>query len=169
MHSSCLKFASHGQLDRFRAEEAIFSDDAVDASTSVAVDQTVTIDQTVTNDGTADSNRTVKATSETVDDNDEIIVDHSTLTIPGQRHSPTHVREKVRTYTNALDGIVDGQVLFEKRKEEDTWHLVDRILKCRWVKGQRFYLIKWQEKGAQSSWLPAKDISNALIDNYHKN
>ena len=42
------------------------------------------------------------------------------------------------------------------------------MLKCRWVKGQRFYLIKWQEKGAQSSWLPAKDIS-ALIDDYHNN
>ena len=54
--SSSLKFAPHGQLDRFHAEEAIFSDDAIDASTSVAVAPTVTTDQTVTNDGTAYSN-----------------------------------------------------------------------------------------------------------------
>ena len=46
--------------------------------------------------------------------------------------------------------------------------LVERLLKTRIIRGQRFYWVKWTRAGKPSEWVAAKDIPEIMIDNFHK-
>ena len=46
--------------------------------------------------------------------------------------------------------------------------LVERLLKTRIIRGQRFHWIKWARAGNPSEWVSAKDIPEIMIDNFHK-
>ena len=46
--------------------------------------------------------------------------------------------------------------------------LVERLLKTRIIRGQRFYWVKWARAGKTSEWIAAKDIPEIMIDNFHK-
>ena len=46
--------------------------------------------------------------------------------------------------------------------------LVERLLKTRIIRGQRFYLVKWARAGKPSEWVAEKDILEIMIDNFHK-
>ena len=45
---------------------------------------------------------------------------------------------------------------------------IERLLKARIVRGQRFYFVKWGVTGKASEWAAAKDIPGILIDNFHR-
>ena len=45
---------------------------------------------------------------------------------------------------------------------------VDRLLKGRDIKGQRFYLVKWGIMGIPTEWLAAKDVPTEIIEAFHK-
>ena len=46
--------------------------------------------------------------------------------------------------------------------------LVERILKTRIIRGQRFYRVKWARAGKPCEWVAAKDIPEIMIGHFHK-
>ena len=46
--------------------------------------------------------------------------------------------------------------------------LVERLLKTRITRGQRFYWVKWARAGKPSEWVAAKNIPEKMINNFHK-
>ena len=45
---------------------------------------------------------------------------------------------------------------------------IDRLLKGRDIKGQRFYLVKWGIGGIPTEWLAANDVTTEIIETFHK-
>ena len=45
---------------------------------------------------------------------------------------------------------------------------IERLIKPRIVRGQRFYLVKWGTTGKASEWVAAKEIPGTTIANFHK-
>ena len=45
---------------------------------------------------------------------------------------------------------------------------IDRLLKGRDVKDQRFYLVEWGIRGIPTEWLAAKDVPTEIIEAFHK-
>ena len=46
--------------------------------------------------------------------------------------------------------------------------LIERLLKTRIIRGQRFYWVKWARAGKPSELVSTKDIPEIMIDNFHK-
>ena len=146
VHAERMKVAPVGSLERFRTEELVFGSDICEAR-DAANETTVTGDRhTRSTDQTA-----MKTLPEDGVDLKMTPVEVATQATNGQGHdvgteSPNEDDDKGQT---------------EKLCQ------IERLLKARIVKGQRFYFMKWGVTGKVSEWVAAKDIPG-MIDNFHK-
>ena len=56
----------------------------------------------------------------------------------------------------------------ESLNVRDDKGIVERLLKTRIIRGQRFHWVKWARKEKPSEWVAAKDIHEIMIDNCQK-
>ena len=125
IHAERMKVAQFGSLERFQTEEPVFGKDTLDASEIGTYGLTVTGNQPT---GTTDQTdqRDVEQSSD-VDSNEDLSsVDVATPTVNSQGHDIS---------SRLPRGYYDG-------RHSDKLRPIDRLLKGRDVKGQRFYLIK---------------------------
>ena len=79
----------------------------------------------------------------------------------------TPVDVKTQT-TDSQSHDVGTESLNEKNDKGIADSLVERLLKTRIIKGQRFYWVKWARAGKPNVWVAVKDIPELMIDNFHK-
>ena len=73
----------------------------------------------------------------------------------------------VATRTNDIQSHDVGTESLNVRDDKGiTDSLVERLLKTRIIRGQRFYWVKWARAGKPSEWIAAKDIPEIMIDNF---
>ena len=144
-----MKVAPFGFLERFRTEEPIFGSDASEPSDAVKEKPEVmgyrhkgTTDQTVT--------ETADVESEDSGDREVTPVEVAIRTNDSQSHDVGTESLNVRVDK----GIADS--------------LIERLLKTRSIRGQRFYLVKWAKAGKPSEWAAAKDIPEIMFEHFHK-
>ena len=73
-----------------------------------------------------------------------------------------------RQTTDSQSNDVGTKSLNVKDDKEIADSLVERLLKTRVIKGQRFYWVKWAKKGKPSEWIAAKNIHGEKVDDFHK-
>ena len=151
VHAEWMKVAPFGSLERFRTEEPIFGSDASEPSEAVKEKAEVTgyrhrgtTDQTVT--------ETADVESEDGRDREVIPVDVATQTTDSQSHGVGTESLNVRDDKGIANSVGP----------------VERLLKKRIIRGQRFYWVKLAIAGKTSEWVVAKDIPEIMIDNFHK-
>ena len=78
--------------------------------------------------------------------------------------------EVVTQTTNGQDHDVGTESPNEDDDKGQTEKLcpIERLLKARIVRGQRFHFVKWGVTEKASEWVAAKDIPGILIDNFHR-
>ena len=124
VHAERMKFAPFGSLERFRTEEPIFGSDASEPSDAVKEKPEVT---GYRHKGTTDQTETETTDVESKDGGDREVtpVKVGKQTTDSQRHDAG---------TESLN-VKDDKGIANS--------LVERLLKTRIIRGQRFYWVKW--------------------------
>ena len=146
--------AQFGSLERFRTEEPVFGKDTLEASEAGIECVTVTGNQpTGTTDQTDQTDqRDVEQSSDVYSNEDLTPVDVTTPTVNSQGHD---IRSGLPS--GHYDGRHTGKLC-----------PIERLLKARIIKGQRFYLVKWGIGRIPTEWLAAKDVPTEIIEAFHK-
>ena len=146
VHAERMKVAPFGYLERFRTEEPILSN-ASEPSDAVKEKPEVT---GYRHKGTTDQTETETTDGESEGGGDREVTPVAKQTTDSQRHDAGTELLKVK----GAEGIVDS--------------VVERLLKTRMIRGQRFYWVKWFRKDKPSEWVAAKDIPEAMINKFHE-
>ena len=153
VHAERMKVAPFGSVERLKTEEIIFGRDTREAKDAAANEPTVTEDRyTRLTDQTATETVDVEQLSEDGIDMDMTPVEIATQTTDGQGHD-------VGTESPNED---------DDKGQTEKLCPIERLLKARIVRGQRFYFVKWGVTGKASDWVAAKNILGIMIDNVHK-
>ena len=150
-HAERMKVAPFGSLERFRTVEPIFGSDASEPSEAVKEKPKVT---EYRHRGTTDQTVTETADVESEDSRDRKVtpVDVATQTTNSQSHDVGTETLNVRDDKGIADSLGP----------------VERLLKTRIIRGQRFYWVKWAIAGKASEWVEEMDIPEIMINNFHK-
>ncbi len=74
-----------------------------------------------------------------------------------------------RNHENEGQGSKDpGTMQTEQSGAQDNWHPVKRLLKMQKRNGKMFYQVEWDGEH-EPSWEPARNVSDALIREFHVN
>ena len=148
-----MKVAPFGSLERFRTGEAVFESDACEAADAAKNEPTVTGDgHTRLTDHTTPETVDIEQVSDDGVSMEMTPVEVATQTTNGQGHN-------VGTESNNED---------DDKGQTRKLGPIERLLKARIVRGQRFYFVKWGVTGNASEWVAAKDSPGILIDNLYR-
>ena len=53
--------------------------------------------------------------------------------------------------------------------QDEEWYEAEKLLKSKWVKGKKHFLVQWSDKNAPPSWEPESNITPLLIEQFHIN
>ena len=70
--------------------------------------------------------------------------------------------------TNSQERSVPQNSQNNSQDADKRWYPAQRLLKCRYINGKKFYLVRWQRNFAPS-WTEANCVSEALIREYYIN
>ena len=71
--------------------------------------------------------------------------------------------------TNSQEPSVPQNSQNNSQDADKRWYPAQRLLKCRYTNGKKYYLVKWKGKNFAPSWTEAKCVSEALIREYYIN